>query len=117
MYNLNVSLATPSMMMLGVDGAIGATPRTPEILNSLIAMTNPLDDYSYEADNQPTQTSTNVSLIGDWALILGSFPLIQHRFKYPQSVASSSYHLMEEVQRSSMPTKTIVKTDQDLNQI
>lgn len=45
MYNLNTSLTTP---LLGVD--ITHTPRTPEILNSLIAMTNPLE-YSFSSVN------------------------------------------------------------------
>lgn len=50
MYNLNVSLTAP---LLGVDGggSLCSTPRTPEILNSLIAMTNPLE-YSYAANSQ-----------------------------------------------------------------
>lgn len=45
MYNLNVSLA-PTPYLNGMDGGMcGTTPRTPEILNSLIAMTNPMDSY------------------------------------------------------------------------
>lgn len=43
MYGYNNSLATPPL--LGVDFGSN-TPRTPEILNSLIAMTNPFE-YSY----------------------------------------------------------------------
>jgi hypothetical protein len=48
MYNLNVSLSAPPL--LSVEGGSGfcTTPRTPEILNSLMAMTNPLE-YSYPA--------------------------------------------------------------------
>lgn len=48
MYNLNVS----GPPLLGVDGAVCTqTPRTPEILNSLIAMTNPLE-YSFPSNQQ-----------------------------------------------------------------
>lgn len=43
MYGYNNSLATPPL--LGLDFGSN-TPRTPEILNSLIAMTNPFE-YSY----------------------------------------------------------------------
>ncbi|XP_046383189.1 activating transcription factor 3 isoform X2 [Ischnura elegans] len=42
MYNLNVNLAT-SATSLAVEG-VCTTPKTPEILNSLIAMTNPFDN-------------------------------------------------------------------------
>ncbi|CRK89401.1 CLUMA_CG003151, isoform A [Clunio marinus] len=45
MYNCNMSLSTPPMLGVGVDFGT-TTPRTPEILNSLIAMTNPFE-YSY----------------------------------------------------------------------
>lgn len=63
MYNLNVSLSTPSL--LNVDGGNGlcTIPRTPEILNSLMAMTNPLE-YSYSSSIQ-----NQVSLIKLCALI------------------------------------------------
>lgn len=44
---LNVSTASTLVSnLLAVETAC-TTPRTPEILNSLIAMTNPLDDYNY----------------------------------------------------------------------
>lgn len=44
MYNLNVNVATTlgAGALLGIDGQC-TTPRTPEILNSLIAMSNPFD--------------------------------------------------------------------------
>lgn len=44
MYNLNVNVATALGPggLLGIDGQC-TTPRTPEILNSLIAMSNPFD--------------------------------------------------------------------------
>jgi activating transcription factor 3 len=44
MYNFNTSLSTPPL--LGLDFGSN-TPRTPEILNSLIAMTNPFEYSSY----------------------------------------------------------------------
>lgn len=46
MFNSNLSLTVPPM--LGLDSGVCTTPRTPEILNSLMAMTNPLE-YSYPA--------------------------------------------------------------------
>jgi len=45
MYNFNTSLSTPPLLGVGIDFG-SSTPRTPEILNSLIAMTNPFE-YSY----------------------------------------------------------------------
>ncbi|XP_018324656.2 activating transcription factor 3 [Agrilus planipennis] len=55
MYNLNVNLATSAANavnnLLAVESAC-STPRTPEILNSLIAMTNPLDNYTFDDDSQ-----------------------------------------------------------------
>ncbi|KAF5308848.1 hypothetical protein FQR65_LT00548 [Abscondita terminalis] len=60
MYNLNVNLAQSAANavnnLLSVDNAC-TTPRTPEILNSLIAMTNPLDNYNFGDD--PPKTATN----------------------------------------------------------
>lgn len=51
MYNLNVNLAAAASNavnnLLNVDNLGCNTPRTPEILNSLIAMTNPLDNYQF----------------------------------------------------------------------
>uniref|UniRef100_A0A2M3YZ97 Putative cyclin-dependent serine/threonine-protein kinase n=1 Tax=Anopheles braziliensis TaxID=58242 RepID=A0A2M3YZ97_9DIPT len=51
MFNTNLTLTVPSLLVMD-----GGTPRTPEILNSLMAMTNPLE-YSYPVNN--TQTSLN----------------------------------------------------------
>ncbi|XP_050300507.1 activating transcription factor 3 [Anthonomus grandis grandis] len=52
MHNLNVNLAvtaaSAASTLLVESG--GTTPRTPEILNSLIAMTNPLDNYQFGDD-------------------------------------------------------------------
>ena len=49
MYNLNVNVSTSatsgsSSNLLGVESSC-TTPKTPEILNSLIAMSNPFDGY------------------------------------------------------------------------
>lgn len=57
MFNLNTSLSTP---LLGVD--MSQTPRTPEILNSLIAMTNPLE-YSFSSASSGNSLSTFTSTI------------------------------------------------------
>ena len=44
MYNLNVNVATTlPTNFLGLDNNQCNTPRTPEIVNSLVAMTNPFD--------------------------------------------------------------------------
>ncbi|KAH8366598.1 hypothetical protein KR084_005612 [Drosophila pseudotakahashii] len=49
MFNSNI----PASSLLGLDqsGLLmgGHTPKTPEILNSLIAMTNPLDNFSFSS--------------------------------------------------------------------
>lgn len=61
MFNSNLSLTVPPM--LGLDSGVCTTPRTPEILNSLMAMTNPLE-YSYPAlaaNTSNTSTSANNS--------------------------------------------------------
>uniref|UniRef100_U5EER6 Putative activating transcription factor 3 n=1 Tax=Corethrella appendiculata TaxID=1370023 RepID=U5EER6_9DIPT len=56
MYNLNVSLTAPPL--LGIDSGIcTTTPRTPEILNSLMAMTNPLE-YSFPSTPATGSPST-----------------------------------------------------------
>ncbi|EFA02502.1 activating transcription factor 3 isoform X2 [Tribolium castaneum] len=65
MHNLNVNLASTAVNShnLLVDSAC-TTPRTPEILNSLIAMTNPMDNYSYGNNNIAKTSSkppTNMS--------------------------------------------------------
>lgn len=51
-YNLsvNVNLAAPVGSLLAAEQG-GNTPRTPEILNSLIAMTSPLEQYNYPDKN------------------------------------------------------------------
>lgn len=66
MYNLNVnvnSAVSNSLVsnLLAVETAC-TTPRTPEIVNSLIAMTNPLDDYNYNASEKCATGGPRVSL-------------------------------------------------------
>lgn len=69
MYNFNTSLSTPPLLGVGVGvDFCSNTPRTPEILNSLIAMTNPFE-YSYASVTNsqsqiiPTSVSTSSSSI------------------------------------------------------
>lgn len=58
MYNLNVSGAGGASNLLSLPQGESSctTPRTPEILNSLIAMTNPFD--SYRASSAPRLASS-----------------------------------------------------------
>lgn len=68
MYTFNGGISAPPLLSVeageggggggGVGSCAGNIPRTPEILNSLIAMTNPLDSYSYS--NGQTQVRMNV---------------------------------------------------------
>ncbi|XP_062563837.1 activating transcription factor 3-like [Armigeres subalbatus] len=60
MYNSNLSLTVPPL--LGIDGGVCTTPRTPEILNSLMAMTNPLE-YSYPSVATQANTTTSAGLL------------------------------------------------------
>lgn len=57
MFNLNI----PPSSLLGVDGSGGlcSKPNTPEILNSLIAMTNPLDNYIYNNIHDSNNNNNN----------------------------------------------------------
>ena len=50
MFNLNIPLS--------IEGSsLCSTPKTPEILNSLIAMSNPLDSYNYNTLNSSTAST------------------------------------------------------------
>lgn len=60
MYNFNTSLSTP-LLGVGVDFCSN-TPRTPEILNSLIAMTNPFE-YSYSSASQSQSIPSTASIM------------------------------------------------------
>lgn len=89
MYNLNVNLATSAAnavnSLLGVETGC-TTPRTPEILNSLIAMTNPLDNYNFGDDAPKTATGplgsassdSNSSSCSQMESPTNSTPSIQH---------------------------------------
>lgn len=63
MFNLNI----PTTSLLGIDGSsLCTTPKTPEILNSLMAMTNPLDNYTFTpatTAQQQLQQQTNATTI------------------------------------------------------
>lgn len=59
---LNVSTASTLVTnLLAVETAC-TTPRTPEILNSLIAMTNPLDDFNYNLSEKCAIGGPRVSI-------------------------------------------------------
>lgn len=88
MYNLNVNLAASAASavnnLLAVETGC-TTPRTPEILNSLIAMTNPLDytfgDEPKTGSGPPASVSSdsNSSSCSQMESPTGSAPLsIQH---------------------------------------
>lgn len=69
MYNLNVDLATSAANAVNtlLVESTNTTPRTPEILNSLIAMTNPLDNYQFgeEASAKKSRTSGTLAMSSD----------------------------------------------------
>ncbi|KAM7346705.1 activating transcription factor 3 [Cochliomyia hominivorax] len=60
MFNLNI----PPSSLLGVEGSGGlcSKPNTPEILNSLIAMTNPLDNYNFPNNINSSNNTNNNNL-------------------------------------------------------
>lgn len=65
MYNLNVNLAAtaaanPIANLLSAENAC-TTPRTPEILNSVMAMTNPLDNYTFGEDAPKKQANAPIT--------------------------------------------------------
>ncbi|XP_014482197.1 PREDICTED: protein fosB isoform X2 [Dinoponera quadriceps] len=74
MYNLNVNV-NPSPTAGAAAGLLGVaaaevTPRTPEIVNSLIAMTNPFEGYS---SNEKSRDRTDSTSSGE-----PSPPSVQH---------------------------------------
>lgn len=86
MYNLNVDLATSAANAansLLVDSTSN-TPRTPEILNSLIAMTNPLDNYTFEDTKKnisgalPMSSDSNSSSCSQLESPTTNPPSVQH---------------------------------------
>lgn len=68
MYNLNVNLAAAASSavnnLLSVENG-SSTPRTPEILNSLIAMTNPLDNFAFGDESHKISNGPFTSLSSD----------------------------------------------------
>lgn len=48
--SINVNLSTAMMNLLAADN-VGPALRTPEIVNDVITMTNPLDQYNYTEKN------------------------------------------------------------------
>lgn len=52
-YNLsvNVNLSAAMINMLTAESAGPTTLRTPEIVNDVITMTNPLDQFNYEKNS------------------------------------------------------------------
>lgn len=84
MYNLNVNVSTAGTAvnnLLAVEQA-NSTPRTPEILNSLIAMTNPLDNYNFSSKNrscpQNMSNDSNSSSCSQEESSTSSPPSVQH---------------------------------------
>ncbi|EFN86886.1 hypothetical protein EAI_04548 [Harpegnathos saltator] len=74
MYNLNVNV-NPSPTAGAAAGLLGVaaaevTPRTPEIVNSLIAMTNPFEGYN---SNEKSRDRTDSTSSGE-----PSPPSVQH---------------------------------------
>ncbi|XP_046748988.1 activating transcription factor 3-like [Diprion similis] len=61
MYNLNVNVNPSPAAAAGLLGVAAAevTPRTPEILNSLIAMTNPFEGYPHERNRERADSSSS----------------------------------------------------------
>lgn len=58
MYNLNVNVNASAGGLLGVAAA-EVTPRTPEIINSLIAMNNPFEGYCNERSRDRTDSTSS----------------------------------------------------------
>lgn len=76
MYNFNqTSLSTPPMLGVGMDFCSG-TPRTPEILNSLIAMTNPFE-YSYASTLASQQSHVIPMSMSMSPILADSSPVIE----------------------------------------
>lgn len=61
MYNLNVNVNPSPAAAAGLLGVAAAevTPRTPEIVNSLIAMTNPFEGYTNERSRDRTDSTSS----------------------------------------------------------
>lgn len=61
MYSLNVNVNPSPASAAGLLGVAAAevTPRTPEILNSLIAMTNPFEGYQHERNRERADSTSS----------------------------------------------------------
>ncbi|XP_015118730.1 activating transcription factor 3 [Diachasma alloeum] len=61
MYNLNVNVNPSPTAAAGLLGVAAAevTPRTPEIVNSLIAMTNPFEGFAGEKSRERTDSTSS----------------------------------------------------------
>lgn len=126
MYNFNTSLSTP-LLGVGVDFCSN-TPRTPEILNSLIAMTNPFE-YSYTSatsQNQsiPTVSSSNggslSNLLNDTSVIACKLENSFIRQQYDnnsQSNCSSSSSLESPSTTPLHMASTVASTTPSLQQV
>lgn len=108
MYNLNVNVASSaaatsgsSSNLLGVESSC-TTPKTPEILNSLIAMTNPFDGYTVRnvpriASCPPGGSDTSSSSTGS--------PLGSPSCTSPPSVQHTCSQLIKEGLKLTIQTK------------
>lgn len=67
MFNLNIPDASSYLGIEGAGGGLCSTPRTPELLNTLFAMTNPLD----VAFTALTQDQMNFNIDSKQVSILG----------------------------------------------
>ncbi|KAK6645394.1 hypothetical protein RUM43_001671 [Polyplax serrata] len=80
MYNLNVNVATTlPVNFLGIDGQSN-TPRTPEIVNSLVAMTNPFDALMKptKGSNSPGSEESYSETVSPLGSPASSPPSVQH---------------------------------------
>ena len=106
MYNLNVNVASSAAgssgsNLLGVESSC-TTPKTPEILNSLIAMTNPFDGYAMRnvpriASCPPGGSDTSSSSAGS--------PLGSPSCTSPPSVQHTCSQLIKEGLKLTIQTK------------
>ena len=106
MYNLNVNVASSAAggsgsNLLGVESSC-TTPKTPEILNSLIAMTNPFDGYTVRnvpriASCPPGGSDTSSSSAGS--------PLGSPSCTSPPSVQHTCSQLIKEGLKLTIQTK------------
>lgn len=106
MYNLNVNVSSSAAgssgsNLLGVESSC-TTPKTPEILNSLIAMTNPFDGYAMRnvprvASCPPGGSDTSSSSAGS--------PLGSPSCTSPPSVQHTCSQLIKEGLKLTIQTK------------